>query len=65
MREAASTAPKKRPYLQILFECCSVYQRIYRDKSGKLYQGRCPRCLRVVRFRVAPGGTSARAFLVY
>ena len=53
-----------RPYLRILFECCSIYQRIYRDREGRNYQGRCPRCLRPVRFRIAPDGTSDRAFSV-
>ncbi len=54
-----------RPYLRILFECCQVYQRIYRDRGGAYYQGRCPRCLRAVRFNVASNGTSVRDFAVY
>lgn len=48
-----------------MFECCSIYQRIYRDPSGESYQGRCPRCLRSVRFRVAPNGTRVRVFAVH
>ena len=54
-----------RPYLRIMFECCQVYQRIYRDPGGAFYDGRCPRCLRSVRFRVAPTGTTVRDFAVY
>ncbi|MEE8395900.1 MAG: hypothetical protein V3S29_07580 [bacterium] len=54
-----------RPFLRIMFECCSIYQRIYRDPSGESYQGRCPRCLRSVRFRVAPNGTRVRVFAVH
>lgn len=54
-----------RPFLQVLFECCGAYQRIYKDPVHAKYEGRCPRCLRPVRFRVAPNGTSARAFSVY
>jgi hypothetical protein len=53
-----------RPYLQLLFECCGVYQRVYRDKSGEFYQGRCPRCLRQIRFWIRPDGTAARTFAV-
>jgi hypothetical protein len=53
-----------RPYLRIMFDCCQVYQRIYRDRLGHFYEGRCPRCLRSVRFRIAPHGTGARAFSV-
>lgn len=61
---AASQPRTTRPYLQVLFECCSIYQRIYRDRSGQFYHGRCPRCLRSVTFRVGADGTRARAFVV-
>ena len=54
-----------RPYLRVLFECCGVYQRIYRDPHGDRYTGRCPRCLRTIRFKVGPNGTAARDFAVY
>jgi hypothetical protein len=55
---------RNRPYLQLLFECCSVYQRVYRDREGAFYQGRCPRCLRQIRFNIRPDGTPARQFVV-
>jgi len=54
-----------RPYLQIFFDCCQVYQRVYRNRSGEAYAGRCPRCLRIIRFKIAPHGTSARGFIVH
>ncbi|MDH4249243.1 MAG: hypothetical protein OEW39_15665 [Deltaproteobacteria bacterium] len=60
-----SPHPPKRPFLQVLFQCCRVYLRIYRDPEQPYYQGRCPRCLRTVRFRVGPEGTPARAFEVH
>lgn len=53
-----------RPYLQILFDCCKVYQRVYRDAEKPFYQGRCPRCLRTIRFAIRPDGTPARGFVV-
>lgn len=53
-----------RPYLRVYFECCNVYQRLYRDRMGRYYAGRCPRCLRHIRFRIGPGGTPAREFIV-
>ena len=51
-----------RPFVGIMFECCKVYQRIYRNAEGTAYEGRCPRCLRVVTLRVGAGGSEARIF---
>ena len=58
------SAGTHRPYLSVHFACCGVYQRVYRDRDGKSYQGRCPRCATPVRFVVGEGGTSARSFVV-
>lgn len=60
----ASSGPVKRPFLQVLFDCCNVYQRVYRDPSGAYYLGRCPRCLRSIRFTVGKDGTASRQFVV-
>ncbi len=54
-----------RPFLRVYFACCGVYQRIYRDRSRTVYSGRCPRCLRTIRFRIGRNGTTARDFAVY
>lgn len=61
---AEPKSPTARPYLRVLFECCNVYQRIYRDRGGQFYNGRCPRCLRQIRFRISPTGTAVRDFSV-
>ena len=53
---------RDRPWLAVRWECCSVYSRIYRNRTGDLYEGRCPRCQQSVKARVGPGGTSARFF---
>lgn len=53
---------EKRSFLGIFFECCNVYGRIYKNKEGTAYEGRCPRCLRSVYVRVGEGGTSQRFF---
>jgi len=55
-------AQRQRPWVGILFECCGVYARVYRDRDGTAYRGRCPRCLQEVTLRVGPGGTDARFF---
>lgn len=53
-----------RPYLSVLFDCCGVYRRIYRDPAGKSYCGYCPKCGKPVRFAIAQGGIQARFFRV-
>ncbi|MCA9322355.1 MAG: hypothetical protein KDB53_16555 [Planctomycetes bacterium] len=51
-----------RPWLGILFECCHVYARIYRNREGNAYTGGCPRCGRRLRVPVGPGGSGQRQF---
>jgi len=55
------TVPKTN-YLGIMFNCCSVYSRIYKNKAGTAYVGRCPKCLKNVKIQVGEGGTSGRFF---
>lgn len=54
--------PKGRNFISIMFECCNVYQRIYKNKAGTAYEGRCPKCMRPVTIKVGPGGSSNRIF---
>jgi hypothetical protein len=61
---AKNFAASGRPFLSVLFACCSVYQRIYRNAEGTAYAGRCPRCGKPVKFTVSPEGTDARNFIV-
>ena len=35
---------QSRPFLGIWFDCCGVYGRIYKNKDGTAYVGRCPKC---------------------
>lgn len=51
-----------RPYIGVMFECCSVYARIYRNKDGTAYVGRCPKCMRELRMKTGGGGTDNRFF---
>lgn len=54
-----------KPYLGIMFNCCSVYVRIYKNKDNTAYVGRCPKCMKNVRIPVGQGGTNERFFNVY
>jgi hypothetical protein len=60
--EGTAPAAEARRWIGVRFDCCSVYQRIYKSKDGLSYRGRCPRCLREVHVRVGPGGTDTRFF---
>ena len=62
---SSSPSPQpSRPFLSVRFDCCGVYQRVYRDPDGLRYRGRCPRCGKTVEFAVGDGGTSSRCFVV-
>lgn len=56
---------KKANYLCINFKCCSTYGRIYKNKTGTAYIGRCPRCLRTIQIPIGEGGTNQRFFNAY
>ena len=53
---------KKSNYLGIMFNCCNTYGRIYKNKEGKAYVGRCPKCMRSIKIPIGEGGTSQRFF---
>ncbi|MGB0766660.1 MAG: hypothetical protein ACPGYV_03000 [Phycisphaeraceae bacterium] len=62
-RQEATDAPGVgRPWIAVNWQCCSVYSRIYRNRVGNAYEGRCPKCGTQARASIGPGGTNSRFF---
>jgi hypothetical protein len=61
----ATAVDDPRPFVGIHFACCDAYARVYRNREATAYVGHCPRCLKRVELKVAPGGTDARFFTAY
>ena len=57
-----SAGSSKKPFISVQFECCNVYQRVYRNADGTAYVGWCPRCSRKVVARISPDGVDTRFF---
>ncbi len=53
---------QKRKFISVHFKCCNAFNRIYINKEGTAYVGKCPKCLRTVRASIGEGGTSSRCF---
>ena len=50
-------------FLGIWYRCCNVYGRLYRNRTGTAYTGRCPGCGAPVRACIGPGCTKRRSFI--
>ena len=53
-----------RPFIGVMFDCCNVYVRVYKNRIGTAYVGWCPRCGKKVEARCGHGGegTDQRMF---
>jgi len=60
MPENENNTTEKKKFLGIIFKCCSVYARIYKNKEGTAYVGRCPKCMRPLKVKIGEGGTNQR-----
>lgn len=57
---ARGGSASRRPWIGIHFECCDVYQRVYRKPEDDHYLGFCPKCGRKIRLRVSADGVNAK-----
>lgn len=63
--EETESNTRENKYLGIMYNCCGIYGRIYKNKEGTAYIGRCPKCMRSIRVAVGSGGTEQRFFNAY
>ncbi len=52
--------PPARPYIGMHFKCCHVYARIYLNREGTAFSGRCPKCGTPVLIKAKSGGSRSR-----
>ena len=55
----------QKRFLGLKFTCCGVYSRVYVNRDGTAYEGRCPKCLKPVKLKIGEGGTDNRFFEVF
>jgi len=65
MSQSSEQSPQKRKFLGINFRCCNIYARIYVNKEGTAYDGRCPKCGKKVHVQIGGEGVSNRFFDAY
>jgi hypothetical protein len=65
MKNQSDPTHERRKYLGVMFECCHIYSRIYKNKEGSAYVGWCPRCARKVEIPIHPSGVDNRFFKAY
>ncbi len=53
-----------RAFLGVNFAACRVYGRLYKNREGTAYVGRCPRCGKLVQVPIGAHGTNQRFFIV-
>lgn len=55
----------QKKFIGVRFNCCGLYVRVYVNKAGTAYEGRCPKCAKPIRLKIGPGGTDNRFFEAY
>ena len=53
---------EKKKFLGIMFKCCNIYSRIYLNKPEDAYEGKCPKCQKLIKIKIGGSGTDNRFF---
>lgn len=65
LENKATTIPRMfKRHVGVKFDCCHVYTRVYTNKEGTAYEGRCPKCLRTIRVKIHKDGVNCKFFSV-
>ena len=65
MKRTQKGKRKSKPFLGIIFKCCSVYSRIHLNKKRTAFIGWCPKCAKPARVKVSPTGSNSRFFSAF
>lgn len=49
-----------KKFIGVLFRCCNVYGRAYKNGAGTAFEGTCPACRKRVRVPIDAQGTDCR-----
>lgn len=55
--------PSTKNFVGVMFTCCGVYGRVYKNKEGTAYVGRCPKCLKSIRMKIGKADAMPDSFM--
>ncbi len=59
MEDNSNEQQNLRKFIGVWFDCCHTYGRLYKNKEGTQYTGRCPKCMRYVHVNIDENSSKA------